>query len=939
MPIGLAASLFFTPITSAVPSLLNNVNTSLGSGVAELIGPTAQAAQYNPASGQALADATNAACKATGCNAPVMQQALSGVCSIESVGCNSYVAHPGYQYQGLFQVGNNETVAAINALRQLAQSPNLSSAEQTAAASAANAAQTALNSGQNPNADPVVGAWLGVGYHLANGTLPKISAVTSDAVMAAALGMLAQIAPEIYRGNFSLNTQLSFISVLHLQMNGYVVWYGATVAQAAQAVLNKFGPTIAKGVTWSKQFTPNASPAPVPAVGSAPAPQLQKCNVTILGDSIGVGASGHSAANSSCSGGTFPTQAVVGVSIRAVIRQLDALSSGSDVAVVAGTNDYGDTSAEIQSDVQAVVAEAKAKNIQIVAWAGASKNTGNPTMDAGLLNADNAIKAALPASIPFVDLRSSSLDQYRLAYHFTPGGYQMIGNMIMTAANARLGGQTLVFASPPPGGWKGAPGTPTIQPGNPGRVDGVTVIASAAAAAPGTATALDEQTGMAYSCSTSGSVDCSLALRQEVTLERAIEAGTVPATAKYYSYTATPSVAPSKPAVAATAPIAAPSTAPAHPAATVTKQSNSPILPTFPWGLLLLGIRSSRQGLEAVVSEGAAAGTVPSGTANLVAEKDENGVYVVTGADTLGGGAAGGGGGSGNPPASSGITPQGPHPAFSLAVVGGGLFLESLSNVSGAQSSTSTIAAASPSPVVAPASAAPAATLPCYDLSDASGTVVAKCVTLPAGAIGPDGKVSIVGVDGKPLLDAKNNPLIIGSDATLPKPAADPNNPNNSIFADNRPAQPAQPPAAPAAPNNGQPQVNNFHIVTNGIGGSAASQSNNLMQNLGQLLGRLFGQPSAQQQQAPSTPQASVTLTAGSYSLASGATTSLSWSGYLVTSCNLFQQGGALLLAGGETGSTSTPAASSTATYLVQCQGSTGTTVDNGVTITVAPGL
>ena len=469
-PIGIAASLIFgTPVTSGITDALNSINAGLGDSMAGILSPSAQAAPFNPSSGQALADAVNSACKATGCNAPLIQKALSGVCSIESVGCNSQVPHPGYQYQGLFQVGTAETARAIAALRQIAQSPNLSSAEQVQAASAANAAQAQLNAGMNPNTDPVLGAWLGVGYHFSNGTLPKISAVTNDPNLAAAYGMLGQIAPDTFTGNFGPNKPMSIISVLHLQMNSYLVWYGATASQAAQAVLNKFGSNIGRGVVWSAQFTPSASPAPIPAGGTTAPTQLQKSDVTVVGDSIGQGVSSH--------GFALNSQPVQGVPISNVVNQINALPNGSKVAVIAGTNDFGDTASKIRSDVEAVIAAAKAKNIQIVAWVGASKDPTNATLDAQLAIADSVIKEALPSSIPFVDLRSASLDQYRFSFHYSPLGYTAIGDMIMAAANGNAAAApTVAVAAPPLGGWRGTPGNPSILPGNPGRIPGIMVI-------------------------------------------------------------------------------------------------------------------------------------------------------------------------------------------------------------------------------------------------------------------------------------------------------------------------------------------------------------------------------------------------------------------------------------------------------------------------------
>jgi len=80
----------------------------------------------------------------------------------------------------------------------------------------------------------------------------------------------------------------------------------------------------------------------------------------------------------------------------------------------------------------------------------------------------------------------------------------------------------------PASGWRGE-ANPTIQPGNAGRIPGVNVIAPsqvAGAASSGKVTLVDQETGMAYSCTTG---DCQTALREEILLERLIESGQLPA--------------------------------------------------------------------------------------------------------------------------------------------------------------------------------------------------------------------------------------------------------------------------------------------------------------------------------------------------------------------------------------------------------------------------
>lgn len=220
---------------------------------------------YNPASGQALADAVNSACKVVGCNAPLMQKAFGGSCSIESL-CNSFHPHPGSQYQGFGQLGGAETGRAIATLQQASQSPKLSPAEQKYMHSVADAAARFVRSGANPNKDPILGPWLMVGLHMAMGTMPKISAVTNDPRIAAAYIQNGQLAPVVFSGPFGHFSQFSPAAAhAYTQQNwmGYVA-PGTTAYQAAQRMLGIVGGKIDRGIAFASQFTPSADPAPIP---------------------------------------------------------------------------------------------------------------------------------------------------------------------------------------------------------------------------------------------------------------------------------------------------------------------------------------------------------------------------------------------------------------------------------------------------------------------------------------------------------------------------------------------------------------------------------------------------------------------------------------------------------------------------------------------------
>lgn len=239
---------------------------------------SAEAQPYNPQSGQPLADAVNSTCKVIGCNAPLMQQALGGVCAIEST-CDSFQPHPRSQYQGFGQVGSAETQRAIAMLYQMSGASQLSSAEQAQMRSAAVNAQGEIARGINPNTDAVLGPWLLVGLHASLGTLQQVSAITNDPRAAAAYLENAQLAPVTFNGGFSPNKVLPFSAVTAYNQQGWIpISYGTTAGQAAGQMLGTVGRKIDTGIAYASQFTPSASPAPIPA--SYAGCNYQGCMVT-----------------------------------------------------------------------------------------------------------------------------------------------------------------------------------------------------------------------------------------------------------------------------------------------------------------------------------------------------------------------------------------------------------------------------------------------------------------------------------------------------------------------------------------------------------------------------------------------------------------------------------------------------------------------------------
>jgi hypothetical protein len=178
-------------------------------------------------------------------------------------------------------------------------------------------------------------------------------------------------------------------------------------------------------------------------------------NVTLVGDSNAQGVAGCSSPNlQACS--TQPTRfsrttAVSGVQISALPQQINSLPRGTKIAIVAGANDAGNSADIVRSSVQAVINAANNRGVTIVAWAGPPSDAGSPALNLQLAVVNNAIKSALPSSIPYVDLYSNENipASARSGYHLTPQGYQLAGQAILAKANSAPAALVPVPAIPP----------------------------------------------------------------------------------------------------------------------------------------------------------------------------------------------------------------------------------------------------------------------------------------------------------------------------------------------------------------------------------------------------------------------------------------------------------------------------------------------------------
>jgi hypothetical protein len=297
---------------------------------------------------------------------------MGGVCAIESY-CNAQSSHPGSQYQGFGQLGTRETYTAINQLSQMAQSPKLSPTQQAQVQAVVSKAQTLLSSGQNPNADSVVGPWLLVGLHVSLGTLTKVSAVTSNPQIAAAYLENAQLAPVTFNGNFGPNTVLPPSAVWAYNKQGWIpIAQGTTAGQAAQQMLGAVGTKVNKGISFASQYNPltGAETGLPPTSGNA-IPNNGQSNGTGGG---GNGGNGNGVGGGSGSGGDGllpggvgsaggpgfdPAQQyqVVSIGSDGSITKIGGVIAGSALATAAGTalfvstDDQGNPDGEVQAIV------------------------------------------------------------------------------------------------------------------------------------------------------------------------------------------------------------------------------------------------------------------------------------------------------------------------------------------------------------------------------------------------------------------------------------------------------------------------------------------------------------------------------------------------------------------------------------------------------------
>lgn len=221
---------------------------------------------YNPASGQAVLNAMNVACKIVGCNPTVMGPAMVAVTSVESEG-DSFASHnlpnglPS-KYQGLGQLAPPETTNAINAWSRYSLSPNISAADQAQIRTNIANANQMLQNGQNPNKDPILGAWLLVGNHLSIGDLSKVSAATNDPRAAAAYLMSAQFAPVLFAGNFGPGTPLSPAAATAFDgQNAGSFSVGMSAGQANQQLQAAYAGKFTKGLALANQLIANGNGA------------------------------------------------------------------------------------------------------------------------------------------------------------------------------------------------------------------------------------------------------------------------------------------------------------------------------------------------------------------------------------------------------------------------------------------------------------------------------------------------------------------------------------------------------------------------------------------------------------------------------------------------------------------------------------------------------
>jgi len=380
--------------------------------------------KFNPASGQQLANAVNTACKIVGCNAPLIQSAMGGVCAIESQ-CNSQAPHPGSQYQGFGQLGTAETYRSINELNQMAQSPNLSPAEQAQVRAAAAAATSMVASGVNPNSNPVVGPWLLTALHVALGTFPKVSAVTNNPYTAAAYLENAQLAPVTFSGAFSPSNVLSPAAVNAYNRQGWIpLSQGTTVAQAAQEMLGTRGQVIGGGVSFAGQFTPNSTPAPIPTSYAAacnyqgcasPTPSTQVAAARVAGVTAlpngTVAPAGSVSMTDSTTGASFSCSGnaatcVAAFQQQAALSRLCASNPATCNASVGTFNETPNGTAQQQAQPRKIIAIQSAYG----AMGKLAQNPNVPTVTG--ISSQSLISQLRAAGVPVQDNSSASLSNY-----------------------------------------------------------------------------------------------------------------------------------------------------------------------------------------------------------------------------------------------------------------------------------------------------------------------------------------------------------------------------------------------------------------------------------------------------------------------------------------------------------------------------------------------
>lgn len=456
---GIAAAISLSPVTGLVSDVLNTINPTLGQSVASVLNPSAQAdtnlfrgPMDGPTAVQMLAQ-LQATQTTFGFNQPGDTYLILGLFAQETAGLNTGSLSP----KSAHNIGQN-TWTSINDLFQPSTPANIRDPLVQKYGSATNLLNQIVSGDWRASVDATVAYAASLRQHYGCQTNNCIIAgynggPTRGNAYAAGNPVPAETADYVPKVNQWMNDLA----------NGRVPAKQATSPGWAAIVDSlKNGGLVVPA--------PTPTPTPTPSVAA----QITAADVTGVGDSICVGMAGTTM-KSVCVSGANMTR-IANQITGDPAKNIPGLPYNSKILVIAGTNDYGETDAQINSEVKAIIDAAAARNIQILAWGGPSKDSSGLIKDANgnlldpeLATVDNAIKNALPSSIQFYDLRSPNLDQYRSGYHFTSAGYQAIGQGMLALANA--GVTTAPAITTIPQAVKA-----TISIGSAGRMPGIIVI-------------------------------------------------------------------------------------------------------------------------------------------------------------------------------------------------------------------------------------------------------------------------------------------------------------------------------------------------------------------------------------------------------------------------------------------------------------------------------